>query len=108
MGCQISKGDFFLGKVLSPLLLEDPQAKPLSMFVCRMTRGQDETSTSQVGRKRGIPWETPIASSLVAAMSVEELRSFSQVPIGISLGLSDSACNDPYQIIQVFKMFDQV
>ena len=31
----------------------------------------------------------PIASSLVAAMSIEDLRSFSQVPIDISLELLD-------------------
>ena len=33
----------------------------------------------------------PTASSLVATMSVEDLRSFSQVPTGISLELSDGA-----------------
>ena len=56
-----------------------------------MERGQEETSTSQAGRKRGTPRESPIASSLVAAMSVEELRSFCQVPMDISLELSDEA-----------------
>ena len=39
-------------------------------------RGHEEASTSQAGRKRGTPRESPTASSLVAAMSVEELRSF--------------------------------
>ena len=56
-----------------------------------MARGQEETSTSQVGRRRGTPRESPIASSLVAAMSVEELRSFCQVPVDISMELSDRA-----------------
>ena len=42
-----------------------------------MARGHEEASTSQVVRKRGTPRETPTVSSLVAAMSVEELRSFS-------------------------------
>ena len=41
-----------------------------------MMRGQEETSTSQVGRKKGSNWELPIASSLVSSMSMEELRSF--------------------------------
>ena len=48
-----------------------------------------EASTSQAGRKRGIPRETPTISSLVAAMSKEELRSFRQVPIIISLEVSN-------------------
>ena len=59
------------------------------LFACRMARGQKETSTSQAGRKKGTPLETPTASSLVAAMSVKELRSFSQVPTDISLELSN-------------------
>ena len=54
-----------------------------------MTRGQEETSTSQVGRRRGSNRESPTASSLVASMSVEELRFFYQVPINISLELSN-------------------
>ena len=56
-----------------------------------MAGGREETSTSQAGRKRGIPWEMPTTSSLVATMSVEDLRSFNQVPVGISLVLSDDA-----------------
>ena len=47
------------------------------LFSCRMARGLEETSTSHTGRKRGTLWETPIVSSLIATMSVEELRSFS-------------------------------
>ena len=39
-----------------------------------MTRGYEEVSNSQAGRRRVTPWETPIASSLVAAMFAEELR----------------------------------
>ena len=56
-----------------------------------MVRGQEETSTSQAWRKRGTPWESPTISSLVAAMSIEELRSFCQVSADISLELSDGA-----------------
>ena len=47
------------------------------LFACRMVRGQEETSTNQDGRKRGTPLDMPTASSLVAAMFVEDLRSFS-------------------------------
>ena len=54
-----------------------------------MMRCQDETSTSQVRCRRGANRELPTVSSLVAFMSVEELRSFCRVPKGISLELSD-------------------
>ena len=54
-----------------------------------MARGQEETSTSQVGRRRGPSQEPLTVSSLVASMSVEELRSFYRVPDGISLEFSD-------------------
>ena len=56
-----------------------------------MARGQEETYTSQVGRKRGTPRELPKASNLVATMSIEELRSFCQFPTDISLELSNGA-----------------
>ena len=58
-------------------------------FACRMARGHNETSTYQVGHRRGTPWESPTASNLVVAMSVEELRSFCEVPANVSLELSD-------------------
>ena len=54
-------------------------------------RGQEETSTNNVGHKRGGPRESPTTSSLVVVMSVEELRSFNQVPTNISMKLSDDA-----------------
>ena len=54
-----------------------------------MARGHEETSTSQVGRKRGTSREMPTISSLVATMSVEELRSFSQVPTDIRLEVAN-------------------
>ena len=55
-----------------------------------MARGHEEVLTSQARRKRGTPWETPIASSLVAAMSTEELRLYNQIPSEISLETSDN------------------
>ena len=45
-----------------------------------MERGEEETSTSRAGCRRGAPRELPTASSLVAAMFVEELRFVCQVP----------------------------
>ena len=56
-----------------------------------MARGHEEASTSQAGRKRGTPRETPTVSSLVAAMFVEDLRSFRQVPEAIRLEMADDA-----------------
>ena len=54
-----------------------------------MVRGQEEASTSQVGRKRGPIREFLSKTSLVSSMSMEELRSFCQIPNNISLELSD-------------------
>ena len=56
-----------------------------------MTRGQEETSTSQVGRRRGPIRELPFASNLVYSMSMEELRSFFQLPDRISLELLEGS-----------------
>ena len=55
-----------------------------------MERGYEETSTSQAGRKRGTSLETSTISSLVVAMSVKELRPFSQVPTDIRLEVKNS------------------
>ena len=54
-----------------------------------MARGEEETSTSRDERRRGAPQESPTTSSLIAAMSVEELRFFCQVPADISLELDE-------------------
>ena len=62
--------------VLLIVLPRDPQVDPRSLFVCRMVSGQKETSTSQVGNRKGSIPESPTASNLVSSMSMEELRSF--------------------------------
>ena len=54
-----------------------------------MARGYKEVSSSQAGRRRVTPQEMPTASSLVTAMSTEELRLYSQVPAEINLEISD-------------------
>ena len=56
-----------------------------------MERGHEEVSTSQAGRRKGTPRETPTAISLVAAMFTEELRLYSQILAEISLETSDGA-----------------
>ena len=54
-----------------------------------MARGQKETSTNQVGRKKGTPRKSPTTSSMVVVMSLKELRSFFQILADISLELLD-------------------
>ena len=54
-----------------------------------MARGQEETSTSQVGRRRGPNRELPFERNLVSSMAMEELRSNFLIPNNISLELSD-------------------
>ena len=56
-----------------------------------MERGHEEASTSQAGCKRGAFRQTPMVSSLVAAMSVEDLTFFRQVPTAIKLEMSEGA-----------------
>ena len=54
-----------------------------------MARGQEETSTSQVGLKRGPSRDTPSPSSIISSLSMEELRSYCQIPNNIDFELSD-------------------
>ena len=54
-----------------------------------MTRGEEEASTSRVERRRGALLGIAHYKQFVAAMSVEELRSFCQVPTDVSLELLD-------------------
>ena len=61
----------------------------LLLFAYRIERSHKEVSTSQTGSRRGIPQETPTTSSLVAGMSIEELRLYSQIPAEIILETSD-------------------
>ena len=61
-----------------------------------MERGHEEVLTSQARRRRGTPRETPTASNLVAAMSVEELRLYNQIPTEISLETSDGTTTSTF------------
>ena len=58
-----------------------------------MARGHKEVSTSQAGRRRGTPREMSTVSNLVAAMSTKELRLYNQIPIEISMEMSDGTAN---------------
>ena len=54
-----------------------------------MMRGQEKTSTGQVGCSKGSSQESPTARSLVSSMSMKELRSFCRVPNDILLEFLD-------------------
>ena len=56
-----------------------------------MARGHKEVLTSQAECMRGIPQEMPTKSNLVAIMSEEEPRLYSQIPVEINLETSDDA-----------------
>ena len=59
------------------------------LSACSMERGQEETSTSQAGRRRGPSRDTPSASRLITSFSMEELRSYCQIPSNIDFELPD-------------------
>ena len=54
-----------------------------------MARGQEDTSTSQVGLRTGPSWDTLSASSLISFLSMEELRSYCRIPNSIDFELLD-------------------
>ena len=56
-----------------------------------MERGYKEVSNNQVGHRRGSPQKMSTTSSLVAAMSAEELRLYSQVLSEISMEMLDGS-----------------
>ena len=68
-----------------------PSSTPFFLFDCKMERGHEEVLTSQAGHRKGSPRETPIVSSLIVNMSIEELRLCSQIPVEISRETSDGA-----------------
>ena len=62
---------------------------PLLLSTCRIVRGQEETSTSQAGRRRGPNRESPFASSIISSLSIDEVRSYCQIPEDIDFELSE-------------------
>ena len=65
-----------------------------------MVRGHEEASTNQARGKRGTSREMPTTSSLVAAMSVEDLRSFGQVNAAIRLEMPVGAVDNAVYFTQ--------
>ena len=54
-----------------------------------MVRGEEETSTSQVGRKRGPAQGARSTSHIVSSLTMEELRTYCEIPDDIDLKLMD-------------------
>ena len=61
----------------------------LLLSTCSMMRGQEETSTSQAGCRKGSVQDTPSTSSIISSLSMEELRSYCQIPDNIDFELPD-------------------
>ena len=77
---------WYYGMELTPL-----SSALLLLSACSMARGQEETSTSQVGHRRGPDRDTSSASSIISSLSMEELRSYCQIPDNIDIKLLDGS-----------------
>ena len=60
---------------------------PLFLSACSMARGQEETSNSQVRCRRRPGRDRPSTSSIIYSLSMEELRSYCQIPDNINFEL---------------------
>ena len=54
-----------------------------------MTRGEEETSTSQAGRRQGPLRGARSASHIVSSLTMEELRTYCEILDNIDLKLMD-------------------
>ena len=54
-----------------------------------MDRGHEETSTSQAGHRWGPSRESPSTSSVISSLSIDEVRSYCQIPKDIDFELSE-------------------
>ena len=52
---------------------------PLLLSACSIARGQEKTSTSQVGHRWGPSRDSPFASSIISSLSMDEVRSYCQI-----------------------------
>ena len=79
---------------LLPIWYYNMELTPLSFVLlllsaCSMARSQEETSTGQAGRRSGPCRDTPLVSSIISSLSMEELRSYCQIPGTIDIELPD-------------------
>ena len=87
-------GGFLCFPALLLVWYYDMELTPLSyvlllLSACNMARGQEETSTSQAGRRRGPGRDTPSASSIISSLSMEESRSYCHIPDNIDFEFPD-------------------
>ena len=87
-------GGFVCVLALLPVWYYNMELMPLSyvlllLSACSMARGQEETSTSQVRRRRGLGRDMPSISSIISSLSMEELRSYRHMLDNIDLELSN-------------------
>ena len=54
-----------------------------------MARGEEEISTSKAGRRRGPVRVARCASHIVSSLTMEELRTYCEIPNDIDLKLMD-------------------
>ena len=68
-----------------------------------MARGQEETSTSQAGRRWGPSRESPFASNIISSLSIDEVRSYCQILEDIDFellnGSAESTVGEEYNIV---------
>ena len=81
---------------LLPVWYYDMELTPISFVLlllsaCSIARGQEKTSTSQAGRRIGPGQQTPSASSIISSLSLEELRSYCQIPDNIDIELPNGS-----------------
>ena len=53
-------------------------------------RGEEETSTSQANRKRGPTRRTRSVSRIISSLTMEELRTYCEIPDNIDLKLMEN------------------
>ena len=101
-------GRFMCFLALLPVWYYGMELIPLSsalllLSACSMATSQEETSTSQAGHRRGPSRDTPSTSSLISSLSMEELRSYCQIPnnfnFELSDGLSESAIDEEDSVV---------
>ena len=67
----------------------DTRSLPSLWSVCSMTRGEEGTSTSQASRRRGPVRGMRFMSHIVSSLTMEELRSYCEIPKDTDLKLMD-------------------
>ena len=92
LGDYPSPSGFVCILALLPVWYYDMELIPLSSILlllsaCSMARGQEETSTSKVGCRRGSGRDTSSASSIISSLDMEELRSYCHIPDNIDFEL---------------------